>query len=464
MRIVVTGASGFIGRPLVARLVSEGHAVRAWSRDVARATRALPARCQVEAWEPAARLDPQRLRDVDAIVHLAGEGVAQRRWTPARKAAIRDSRVVGTRALITALAELAASARPRILIGASAIGLYGDRGDVVLDEDAAPGSGFLAAVCREWEAETQRAESLGLRVARLRIGIVLGAHGGALRAMLPAFRLGLGGRLGSGRQWMSWIHIDDVVELLRFALLRDDVSGALNAVAPAPLTNADFTRALGLTLHRPTLLRAPAAALRLAAGELAGVVLASQRVQPAAALRRGFVFRYPDATAALAECCRDLSRLIDVEQWLPQPPDAVFPFYADAANLERITPPFLGFRVLRSSTPRIGEGTRIDYRLRLHGLPVSWRSVIEQWQPCRHFVDRQERGPYALWHHTHSFAAHAGGTLVRDRVRYRLPFGALGELLAGGLVGRDLARIFAFRHDATATIFAAPPPADGVPA
>lgn len=153
--------------------------------------------------------------------------------------------------------------------------------------------------------------------------------------------------------------------------------------------------------------------------------------------------------------------VIDLEQWLPRPPEAVFPFYADAANLERITPPFLRFRVVGSSTPAVGEGTRLDYRLRLHGVPVAWRSIIEAWQPGRGFVDRQLRGPFALWHHAHTFTPQRGGTLVRDRVLYRLPGGALGRLLAGRLVRRDLARIFAFRRDATAALFAAAPDGDG---
>ena len=456
MRLIVTGASGLIGRPLVERLLGAGHSVETWSRDPQQARRWLPARCQVAGWDPDGPLEPGRLRGVDAIVHLAGEPIAGGRWTAARRAAIRSSRVAGTAALVDAIAALPRGDRPRALIGASAIGIYGDRGDHLLDEDAAPGSGFLAEVCRAWEAETLRAAALGVRTVALRIGLVLDPRGGLLRAVLPAFRLGLGGTLGSGRQWMSWIHRDDLLDLIERAVVAPDLAGVVNAVAPTPVTNFAFTRCLAAALQRPPLLRLPAPLLRLLAGELADVMLASQRVEPRTAQRHGMRFRHPELQGALADLCADRDQHIDVEQWVPLPPAAVFPFYADAVNLERITPPFLRFRVLGSTDAALREGTLIDYRLRLHGIPVGWRSRIESWRPDTAFVDRQVRGPYALWHHLHTFEPHAGGTLVHDQVRYRLPFGALGELLAGRLVARDLARIFAYRRDAIAAIFAAP--------
>lgn len=452
MKLIVTGATGLLGRPLVERLLRAGHTVDAWSRTPEAARRILPAGCTVSGWDATSAVEPRRLRGVGAVVHLAGEPVASGRWTAARKQAIAESRIGSTAALVDAMATLAPRDRPQALISASAIGIYGDRGAAVLDEGAAPGTGFLADVCRAWEAEALRAATLGVRTAVLRIGLVLDAHGGLLHAVLPAFRLGLGGPLGNGRQWMSWIDRDDLLELIELAVA-GRAAGVINAVAPNPVTNREFTRLLASALRRPAVLRVPAPLLRLAAGELASVMLASQRVVPRAAERAGMRFRHPDLGPVLAALCADRDQRIDVEQWVPLPPDAVFPLYADALNLERITPPFLRFRVVGSSDATLREGSTIEYRLRLHGVPIGWRSRIESWRPSEAFVDRQIRGPYALWHHLHTFEPYAGGTLVRDRVRYRLPLGALGELVAGRLVARDLQRIFEYRRDAVAARF-----------
>jgi hypothetical protein len=303
VRILITGATGFIGSHLVRRLLAEGHAVVALTRHVEGARRVLPARCECHTWNPAASPEAAVLRGADAVVHLAGEGIADRWWTPARKQAIRESRVTGTRALVRALAALPAAARPATLLTASAIGYYGDRGDEELDEHSAPGSDFLGEVCTGWESEARAAEELGTRVAVIRIGVVLGKDGGALQKMLLPFRFGFGGRLGSGRQWMSWIHLDDLVGLFAFAIGHTEVRGVLNGVAPAPVTNAEFTAVLGRVLHRPAVLPVPAFALRLALGEMAVMLLASQRVLPRAAERRGFKFRYPEIGPALADLC-----------------------------------------------------------------------------------------------------------------------------------------------------------------
>jgi uncharacterized protein (TIGR01777 family) len=303
VRILITGATGFIGAHLVRRLLGEGHAVVALTRNVQAARRVLPAGCECRAWKPAASPEAAVLQGADAVVHLAGAGIADQRWTPARKQAIRESRVAGTGALVRALAAVPAAARPATLIAASAIGYYGDRGDEQLDEAAGPGSDFLAEVCEAWEHEAGAAEELGVRVAIIRIGVVLGRDGGALQKMLLPFRLGLGGRLGSGRQWMSWIHVDDLVGLFAYAIEHAEVCGVLNGVAPAPVTNAEFTAALGRALRRPAVLPVPALGLRLALGEMSTMLLAGQRVVPRAAQRFGFEFRYPKIEPALADLC-----------------------------------------------------------------------------------------------------------------------------------------------------------------
>jgi uncharacterized protein (TIGR01777 family) len=292
--VLVTGATGLLGRRVVRAL----GAVRVLTRDPASARRTLGEGVEAVAWAEGGALTPQALAGIETVVHLAGEPVAGR-WTEEKKRRIRESRVEGTRRLVAAIAG--ASPRPGVLVAASAVGYYGDRGDELLDESSPPGKGFLADVCRAWEEQARAAEALGLRVVRVRIGVVLGREGGALRTMLPAFKLGLAGRLGSGRQWMSWIHVDDVVGLLLHAASERSIAGAMNAVAPAPVTNAEFTRALAAVLRRPAFLAAPAPVLRATLGGMAEVVLGSQRVAPRVAVETGYPFRFPALGPALRD-------------------------------------------------------------------------------------------------------------------------------------------------------------------
>jgi uncharacterized protein len=294
MRALVTGATGFIGKKLVARIE---HPV-VLSRRPDAAQKILP-NARIFAWEPEKGPPPaEALESVEAVFNFAGDSVAGGRWTSERKERIRNSRVVGTRNLVKAVE--AQTKRPRALISASAVGYYGSRGDDVLTESAKPGTDFLAGVCVAWEAEANRATALGVRVVTPRIGVVLGKDGGALAKMLPPFKLGLGGRLASGRHWMPWIHLDDLIEILLFAA-RYKVEGAINAVAPTPVLNREFTRALAAALYRPAIFPVPEFALRLIFGELASVLLASQRVVPEAAIKLGFRFKHTSLGGALRE-------------------------------------------------------------------------------------------------------------------------------------------------------------------
>ncbi len=296
MRITVTGASGFIGRRLIRQLDADNHELHILGRGLR--TGFAPS-IRFSNWDALAGTPPTASLDgADAVIHLAGEPVAQR-WSLDVKRRIRDSRVDGTRRLVEALAHC--SRRPAALVGASAVGLYGERGDETLTEDSAPGSGFLADVCREWENELDAARSLGMRVVKLRIGVVLGAEGGALARMLPPFRMGVGGRLGAGDQWMSWIHAEDLAALIRFAVAEGALSGAVNAVAPNPARNAEFTTALSRALRRPALLPVPLFAIRLLFGEMSEIVLASQKVLPRAAEAAGYRFRFPEVFPALKD-------------------------------------------------------------------------------------------------------------------------------------------------------------------
>jgi uncharacterized protein len=277
MNIAITGARGLIGTRLRQRLAETGHTASPIPRAAGESALA------------------EILASADAVVHLAGEPVGQR-WNNAVKKRIHDSRVEGTRHLVNVLSAL--SHRPRVLVCASAVGYYGSRGDQILTEASSPGTDFLARVVVDWEEAAQLAEPLGIRVVRLRFGVVLGS-GGALARMLPAFRLGAGGKLGSGHQWMAWIHLEDAVNLILFALDYSAIRGAVNAVAPHPVTNEEFTGRLAMALHRPAFFAVPTFALKLAFGEMAEMVLASQRVLPTVAKSAGFRFQYPDVRGAL---------------------------------------------------------------------------------------------------------------------------------------------------------------------
>jgi uncharacterized protein (TIGR01777 family) len=278
MRIAVTGATGFIGGRLVPRLRARGHECVLMKHG--------------EVWSADA------MDGAGAVIHLAGEPVAQR-WTADVKRRIRSSRGEGTRSLVRAMSGLAG--KPAVLVSGSAIGIYGSRGEEVLTESSTPGDGFLADVVREWESAADGAAALGMRVVKIRTGIVLGPEGGTLAKLLPIFRVGAGGRVASGRQWMSWIHADDMADVFVFAVEEAGVHGVLNATAPNPVTNAEFTRELAAVLHRPALFPVPLLALKLLYGEMAEVVAGSQRVLPQAAEAAGVVFRYPQLRAALEQ-------------------------------------------------------------------------------------------------------------------------------------------------------------------
>jgi uncharacterized protein (TIGR01777 family) len=294
MRVVVSGATGTIGRRLVRALDAE---VTVLSRDVGAARRTLDASHFVD-WDGHSALAPSLFEGVDVVYHLAGEPVAGGRWTEKKKERIVASRVFGTRAIVDAIG----SAHSRTaLVCASAVGYYGSRGDEILTETSSPGRGFLADVCKRWEAEAARVEIFGARATMLRIGIVLAREGGALEEMLPLFRRGVGGRLGTGEQWMPWIHVDDVVALFRRAGEGEGLSGPVNAVSPSPVRNAEFTKILARAVRRPAVVPAPSFALRLALGELADVVLASQRVLPEKANQIGHTFIHPTLGEALTD-------------------------------------------------------------------------------------------------------------------------------------------------------------------
>ncbi|HKA90471.1 MAG TPA: TIGR01777 family oxidoreductase [Haliangiales bacterium] len=472
LNVLVTGATGFLGRAVILRLRRDGHRVTCHVRRPARARGLLGGEVEITT--------ELAVDGKDAVVNLAGAPIIGR-WTAARRAEIMGSRIGLTRSLVDAIA--AARTRPSVLLSASAVGYYGDGGDEELDEDAPAGRGFAASLCRGWEDEAARAAPLGLRVACLRIGIVLGPEGGFMAKVAPGVRAGLGAVLGDGRQWTSWVHLADVVEAFAQGLADARFRGPINLVAPAPARNREIMATLGRVLRRPVLLRVPAVALRVALGEAAGMLLAGQRVQPRRLGELGFRFRFAALEDALRDLCapegtatigpagdvpisaylreRGARRLLRQTLLVDAPLDEVFTFFANAENLGALTPPGVSFDI-KSPTPiDMRVGATIDYAIRLGLLPIRWRSTIEKWEPGRVFIDSQASGPYRSWWHEHHFRAMGQRTVVEDRVYYSAPLGPLGSILDRLFVARSLRRIFQFRAAAVRLRFGElrePPP------
>lgn len=462
MRILLTGGTGLIGSEIAKKLASRGDEIVLLVRNIESAEGKLPFPAKCFQWNHKDEVPLEALQRIDAVINLAGEPLADRRWSDEKKKLIRETRIEGTRNLVRAVRAHAPGIK--VFVQGSATGIYGDRKDSVLDANSKPGEGFLADVVREWEAEARRLnENLvpparSIRLPIIRTSMVLARHGGALQKMLPLFRANIAGRIGfDGSQWMSWIHLDDIVNLFIHAIDAEAADGVLEGAAPQPTTNRDFTDTLCRELDVFENVAVPSAAVKLLYGEMSSVILEGQRVVPTATLASGFKFKFETLEAALAEILLPLRNSTFEklsEQWVPKRPDEVWPFFCNEKNLEDLTPGFLKFKVLSKSTPTMGEGTLIDYTLSLNGIPFGWRTRIEEWDPGKKFVDNQLRGPYALWHHTHEFVPMAGGTLLRDRIRYRVPFGWLGAIASGWKVHKDVATIFDFRRKKIAELFA----------
>jgi len=479
MRIFVTGATGFIGRALIPRLRRDGHTIIAWVRSEARARSLLGAEVElVRAGGP--DVMTAALSRSDAVVNLAGEPVLGKRWTPARRRILEESRIGVTRDLVRAIA--AASPRPRVLVSGSAVGWYGDRGDERLTEASAPGDDFLARLCRQWEDAALAAEASGVRVALLRTGVVLGRDGGALEQMLTPFRLGVGGPVGSGRQYFPWIHLHDLVGAIAAMIADDRYRGPVNGVAPQEATSRSFAAALGRALHRPAILPMPAFALRVIFGEAASVLLASQRAEPRVLIANGFTFAFPDLDRALADILgganvsigpaapgrrpddassreylesRPPSHELRLTTIVDAPIEETFAFFSRAENLGVITPAAMRFSLV-GGAPSIGSGTRIDYRIRVGPATLRWRSRITAWEPGRRFADVQEIGPYRAWWHEHAFRADGARTVMEDRVLYAPPLGPIGRIANRLFVAPALTKIFRHRGDVIRLRFGVP--------
>lgn len=446
MRILITGATGTLGREIGKALVRKGHEIFVVSRDKDSAKKKLPFPCEViEADLSKESIPSEKLQEIDGVVNLIGASVMGR-WTEKRKKEIYRSRVDATRNLVQSLPE-----NLKVFVSGSAMGFYGEGGDRVLTEDLEPGQDFLAKVCVDWEAEAKKAAG---RHVFVRTGIVL-SYSGALKMMLPAFRNGLGGVLGNGKNWMSWIHLEDIVSLFVFALENENVSGPINGCAPHPVTNKVFTKSLVHSLGVIQGPPVPLIALKVLFGEMGSVVVGSTRGSAEKAEKLGFEFKYSfldDALKNLCDVYKEGRELYTQDQYIPLPREKVFEFFQAPENLEKITPDFLNFHIVAISDKELQEGSLIDYQLKLYGVPMKWRTLIQDWQPPYKFTDSQVVGPYKKWVHRHSFEELGSGTLMSDRVEYKLPMGILGRLVGGCKVGKDVDRIFKYRRKAVRKI------------
>lgn len=447
MKVLITGASGLVGTRLIQYLFKNKISdINVLSTSPEKFKDGIDLPISTFSWNPMeSKIDPAAFDGVEVIINLAGANVATKKWSDKRKKEIYDSRIKGTKLLIDQVTKQ--NIKLKKFINASAIGFYGECGNQEVDEQSPQGEGFLATLCGDWEAPL-RSPDLPFPAVRLRIGVVLSKEGGALHKMLPAFQLGVGGILGNGKHFMSWIHIQDLVRLITHCATTD-TTGVLNGVAPYPVTNYQFTKALGKTLRRPTLFPVPAKVLQLGLGEMSRLLLESQRIFPRRTLEQGFEFEYGTIEKALNDLLSKHTQGIHslhCTQVVDKDINEVFEFFSNEKNLEKLTPEFLNFRVLGKSTDEMQSGTLIDYKLSLHGIPLKWQSEIKDWKPGEKFVDTQIKGPYKFWHHTHKFYPLKDGTLIEDYVQYKLPLGFIGNKLGSFFVKKDLAKIFNFRR------------------
>lgn len=441
VKILITGATGTLGHRLGQWLVRHNHQVVALVRDKEKAQKDLPYPCECILW------GQDLPKDIEAVIHLAGEGVADKRWSDKRKKELTASRVELTHKLVSEI--ISQNIPVKTWIQASAVGYYGDGGERWLRETSPAQPTFLSQLCVEWE---KASSLLPVHVRRicLRIGMILEWDRGFLGRVVPLFRRGLGSPLGSGEQWMSWIHVDDLCRMILFSIENDRVSGPYNAVSPHPLKNKDATEILAQKLDAMNLsVGVPEAALQTVYGEMAHMMLASQKVSSEKMILGGFRFLYPQFQDAIEHLVSGLEKNDDrliFEQYIPKKRKELFPFFSVETNLEELTPPSLNFKVVNKTSEKIHEGTELSYKLKVHGIPLDWTSKIINWNPSEGFSDTQIKGPYKKWHHEHLFQDLGEGCLMRDIITYQLPMGWLGEVLGSYLVKKDLKKIFDYRR------------------
>ena len=455
MRILVTGGTGFVGRALIRELIRLNHSITVLTRQPQAVTQLYGDIVTSISWDACSGPPPaSAYEDVDVIINLLGENIARKRWTDAQKKAIYDSRIVGTRHLIEGAQAHASSVST--IISTSAVGYYDQDPSQQVTESDPHASSFLGSLCHDWErAVLDLTEPTAIRCVIFRVGVVIG-DGGAINQMIGPFLWGLGGQLGNGEQWMNWIDLSDLVRLYVAGITDSSLSGVYNAVSPNNVTNRQFTSALGQRLNRMTRLSVPAIVLRIILGELSELLLLGSKVQPKRLLDHGFSFSFPTIADSLTQALHfryipHLKKTIRCQrlmtsQFLPYSQSTVFQFFSDASNLERLTPPHVQFAITWQSTPTIQANTLFDYRLRIRGIPIFWRTLITDWEPQSSFTDTQLNGPYQVWHHTHRFYPYSTGTWIEDEIFYAPPNIPIIKWLLLPFIKRDIHSIFQFRQ------------------
>lgn len=455
MNVLVTGGTGFIGSKLTEKLLRRGHKVWVVTRDSKKAKRKLLLPVSfVEADLSKESYAKLKLEKIEAVVNLAGENIGERRWSEEEKEKILKSRSELSKNLINSLNISNLS----VFLQASAIGFYPESvGDQWIDEKTESGSGFLSKVCRQWEAPALNLPET-VRACVARFGAVLGADGGLLEKLAPLYRMGGGATIGDGKQWMSWIHIDDLVNFLVFSLENEKVSGTCNAVSPEPVRNGDFNQELAEAVDRPAFVKVPSFAIKALMGEKASLALNTQRVSSRIEKDFGFRFAYPKLKAALKQICsheklppekdEGFHYTFKSSMWVDRSRKDVFAFFNNPVNLTKVSPKDLRLELLESSSPSLSKGSVFKFKMNQKGATVKLKSKVFGWKEDDFFCDAQVEGPFKAWHHTHRFEDLNGGTLVVDEVRYKPPFGVLGDAAQALVVKRDLQKMF--QHRATA--------------
>lgn len=447
MKILITGATGLVGKKLLEKLILSGYDnLRILTRNKKRSKKKLSYPLEIFEWNPEeSTIEQGALKGVDVIVHLAGENIASSRWTKNKKRKIINSRILSTRLLINEIKKL--DTKPKKLISSSAIGIYGPNNKNIITTKSKLGNDFLAKVCKCWEKELSKVQGPSIATHSIRTGIVLSLEGGALSKMLPAFNLGIAGKLGSGNQYMSWIHIDDLVGQILFLIENKGQSKVYNGTAPHPVTNKQFTKNLGNILNRFTLFPVPAFILKLALGELSTILLTGQKVMPINFLKEGYRFKFPTLQDALIDLlkykCHN-ETIVKNSQWVEKPSYKVFSYFTNRKNIEFNSPSYLKYNFIGNSTNKIIRGSIIKSQFKIFGLPLKWKLKISDFKFGKSFTDEQVYGPCERWNHQHNFIPYHNGTLIYDKVVFQLPFGPIGRFMLKPFFKKNLKRSLTF--------------------